>query len=119
MKRYISDYHIGHQNAMNFDSRPFVTLDEMHEIIIRNWNSVVGNGDDVFILGDFAPGNCFSISSISSRYGFSDIVSTSPLSAIIFLKTVPAAKAAGTAFVLRFSLKPAAYSARLSAVIFA
>ncbi len=54
MKRYISDYHIGHQNAMNFDSRPFATLDEMHEIIIRNWNSVVGNGDDVYILGDFA-----------------------------------------------------------------
>ena len=54
MKRYISDYHIGHPNVLNFDLRPFKTLEEMHETIICNWNSVVSNGDEVYILGDFA-----------------------------------------------------------------
>lgn len=54
MKRYISDLHIGHGNVLKFDQRPFFTLDEMHETIIKNWNSVVNKNDDVYILGDFA-----------------------------------------------------------------
>ena len=54
MKRYISDLHIGHGNVLKFDQRPFFTLDEMHETIISNWNSVVNKNDDVYILGDFA-----------------------------------------------------------------
>lgn len=54
MKYYISDYHIGHLNALKFDSRPFETLDEMNETIIRNWNNTVGGDDEVYILGDYA-----------------------------------------------------------------
>lgn len=53
MKRYISDLHLGHANVLKFDQRPFLTLDEMHETIINNWNSVVDKTDDVYILGDF------------------------------------------------------------------
>ena len=33
MKRYISDYHLGHSNIINSESRPFSSLDEMHETI--------------------------------------------------------------------------------------
>lgn len=54
MKFYISDLHIGHANVLQFDNRPFFTLTEMHQAIINNWNSAVGKGDDVYILGDFA-----------------------------------------------------------------
>lgn len=54
MKYYISDLHIGHSKVINFDSRPFFTLDEMHEIIINNWNNTVNNYDEVYVLGDFA-----------------------------------------------------------------
>ena len=54
MKRYISDYHIVHSNALKFDSIPFSSLDEMHERIILNWNNTVNDGDEVYILGDFA-----------------------------------------------------------------
>ena len=54
MKYYISDLHIGHSKVINFDSRPFFTLDEMHETIINNWNNTVNKNDDVYILGDFA-----------------------------------------------------------------
>ena len=54
MKYYISDLHIGHANVIRFDSRPFFTLDEMHETIIQNWNNTVNKNDDAYILGDFA-----------------------------------------------------------------
>ena len=50
---YTSDLHIFHKNVTkqgtNFDSRNFNNLDEMHEIILNNWNSTVTNGDRVFI----------------------------------------------------------------------
>ena len=54
MKYYISDLHIGHQNCIKFDQRPFSTLEEMHDTIVKNWNSVVKKDDDVYILGDYA-----------------------------------------------------------------
>lgn len=53
-KFYISDLHIGHKNVLTFDKRPFSNLNEMHEVIISNWNCVVNNDDEVYILGDFA-----------------------------------------------------------------
>ncbi len=52
VKRYISDLHIGHQRSIEFDKRPFSSLDEMKQTIITNWNSVVKTGDIIYILGD-------------------------------------------------------------------
>lgn len=51
-KFYISDLHFGHANCLNFDNRPFRDVDEMNNELIRRWNSVVTNGDLVYILGD-------------------------------------------------------------------
>ena len=51
---FASDYHIGHQNVIRFDGRPFKDLQEMHLTLIENWNSVVQDEDIVFYLGDFA-----------------------------------------------------------------
>ena len=50
---YISDLHIGHANVIKFDNRPFKDVDEMFEILVRNWNSIVTKEDTVYILGDF------------------------------------------------------------------
>ena len=50
---YISDLHIGHANVLRFDNRPFKDLNEMHETIVANWNSVVTGNDTVYVLGDF------------------------------------------------------------------
>ena len=50
---YIADTHFGHKNIINFDNRPFSSTKEMEDVIVKNWNSVVTNDDDVYILGDF------------------------------------------------------------------
>lgn len=50
---YISDLHLCHENVIKFDNRPFKSLDEMHEIILQNWNNKVNDNDTVYILGDF------------------------------------------------------------------
>ena len=52
MKYYISDLHLFHENAIAFDPRPFASLQEMHDTILKNWNDRVTNGDMVYILGD-------------------------------------------------------------------
>ena len=49
---YIADLHIGHANIIKFDNRPFADLNEMHSVIVDNWNRVVRGDDTVYILGD-------------------------------------------------------------------
>ena len=51
---FISDPHFGHRNILTFDNRPFRTIEEHDEALINNWNSVVGEDDEVWILGDFS-----------------------------------------------------------------
>lgn len=52
MKYYISDLHLFHENAIHFDQRPFESVQQMHDTILKNWNDRVMNGDYVYILGD-------------------------------------------------------------------
>ena len=58
MNYYISDLQFFSKNqtaeGLNFDNRPFKNVDEMHEVILNNWNSRVTNGDTVYILGDIS-----------------------------------------------------------------
>lgn len=56
MNRYIADLHLGHFNIIKFDQRPFDSVEEMNETLIKNWNKVVENGDTTYILGDFCWG---------------------------------------------------------------
>ena len=50
---YIADLHIGHANIIRFDNRPFHDINEMHQVIVDNWNRAVKTTDTVYILGDF------------------------------------------------------------------
>lgn len=54
---FISDTHFYHNNIIRYCDRPFKDIQEMNETIIRNWNSVVGQDDVVYFLGDFALGS--------------------------------------------------------------
>lgn len=50
---YTSDLHFGHKNIIQLTSRPFSSVEEMDEVLIKNWNSKVTKNDLVYILGDF------------------------------------------------------------------
>lgn len=49
---FTGDLHFGHENVLAFDHRPFQTIEEMDEELIRRWNSKVGKGDLTYVLGD-------------------------------------------------------------------
>ena len=49
---FTSDLHFGHENVLKFDERPFETVEEMDEELIRRWNNKVDKGDLVYVLGD-------------------------------------------------------------------
>ena len=54
MNYFISDLHFGHKNCLSFDNRPFISIEENDETIIKNWNDTVGIDDDVYLLGDIS-----------------------------------------------------------------
>lgn len=51
---FTSDHHFGHRNIIEYTHRPFASLSEMNEELLRRWNSVVGPTDEVYHLGDMA-----------------------------------------------------------------
>lgn len=54
---FTADLHLGHANIIKYCQRPFECVEEMNEILIGNWNSVVKPIDTVYVLGDFAMGD--------------------------------------------------------------
>lgn len=54
----VLDTHFFHANILTFDGgRPeFSSAEEMNEVMIERWNSVVKHGDKVYHLGDVAMG---------------------------------------------------------------
>lgn len=53
MKYYISDLHLFHENSIKFDNRPFKNSEDCANKIIENWNAIIMENDDIYILGDF------------------------------------------------------------------
>ena len=52
----IADTHFGDDNIRLYEERPFPDTDTMDLEMIRRWNSVVGDHDLVYHLGDFCSG---------------------------------------------------------------
>src|SRR5947209_20523059 len=53
---FTADTHFGHAGARSFYRRPFASTAEMDHALVERWNAVVGPGDEVWHLGDFAIG---------------------------------------------------------------
>ncbi|MCL2159116.1 MAG: metallophosphoesterase [Oscillospiraceae bacterium] len=49
---FTADLHLGHENIIKYNDRPFKTIGEMDNMLIANWNATVGYNDTVYILGD-------------------------------------------------------------------
>lgn len=54
---FSADFHLGHDNIRRFCNRPFDSVEEMDEEIIKRWNQRVGKKDTGYIIGDFCMGN--------------------------------------------------------------
>lgn len=51
---FTSDTHFGDHRTLNIHKRRFASVAEMDETLISRWNDAVGEGDEVWHLGDFA-----------------------------------------------------------------
>ena len=50
---FTADLHLFHDNIRKYCNRPFDTLEEMNDSLIRHWNERVKEEDIVFHIGDF------------------------------------------------------------------
>lgn len=50
---FIADTHFGDEQIINYENRPFETIEEMDSELINRWNSVINETDTVYVLGDF------------------------------------------------------------------
>jgi calcineurin-like phosphoesterase family protein len=54
---FTSDFHFNHRNIIKYCQRPFTSVGEMNETLIRWYNETVGPSDTVYILGDLGMGD--------------------------------------------------------------
>lgn len=64
---FTSDTHFNHANIIRFCNRPFKDVEQMNDVMIANWNSVIGKDDTVFHLGDFCLGGAAEWTKILDR----------------------------------------------------
>ncbi|HEX2576962.1 MAG TPA: metallophosphoesterase family protein [Aquihabitans sp.] len=53
---FTADLHLGHRNIIRYCDRPFADVEEMDRALVDRWNEVVGDDDEVWVLGDVALG---------------------------------------------------------------
>ena len=51
---FSSDHHFYHANIIKLCNRPFSSVVEMNETMVRRWNETVSPDDTVYYLGDFS-----------------------------------------------------------------
>ena len=64
MNWFTSDPHYFHKHVIEYCNRPFASLDEMHAMLIANWNMFVSPDDAIYVIGDFSFGNAEQTKSI-------------------------------------------------------
>lgn len=64
---FIGDTHFGHKRVIELSSRPFISLEEMEEKLVNNWNQKIKKEYTVFMVGDFALANKDTIIRVGQR----------------------------------------------------
>lgn len=64
MYYFTADEHYNHKNIIKYCKRPFISIEEMNEIIINNHNSIVSSNDTTIHAGDFVFCNTFKGASV-------------------------------------------------------
>ena len=54
---FTSDLHFNHNKNFIYESRGFKSIEEHDKEIIKNWNNIIKDNDDVYILGDLMLGD--------------------------------------------------------------
>lgn len=53
---FTADLHYYHRNIIKYCNRPFESVEDMNHTLIKRWNSLIKDDDDVFVLGDMVFG---------------------------------------------------------------
>ena len=64
---FVSDTHFSHENIIKYCKRPFKSIEENDEVLIRRWNEKVPEDGIVFHLGDVAFGDRERVDNILKR----------------------------------------------------
>ncbi|MCI2154453.1 MAG: hypothetical protein LKK26_06870 [Solobacterium sp.] len=54
MDYFIADLHLGDEQIIHYENRPFADAEVMSRAFIENWNAAVKPGDTVWVLGDMS-----------------------------------------------------------------
>ena len=49
---FSADWHLGHNNILKYDDRPFRDVKHMHRVLVNNYNSSVRQEDICYFVGD-------------------------------------------------------------------
>lgn len=64
---FCSDLHANHKNIILYDKRPFSSIEEMNESLIKKWNDKVGENGIIYFLGDLSMGGFEKTKEITDR----------------------------------------------------
>lgn len=53
---FTSDLHLSHYNSIAHNNRPYSSVQQMNEELIKHWNNRVQPNDVIYVLGDFCWG---------------------------------------------------------------
>lgn len=54
---FTADLHFNHDRAFVYAPRGFDNVEDMNETIIKNWNEIITDEDDIYVLGDLMLGD--------------------------------------------------------------